>query len=196
MKCCFYSRKVLKKVYLLKVVFILCLQFFVHRVPIHMPSSLGFFQRKRIRFVVYFWQACLEKKTIKGFYELCQSISPVAAPLFGCRTYLPLFRVKRQYRRWAKNLEGGGVGALDRAKPGEKTSRKFLKFSFLKSLQIHQILTTSSYIWRTQLLVLLNSSLNNYLPHHPPPPFPPSYGTGRMRSKSSIEIHKKKNTPL
>ena len=60
---------------------------------------------------------------------------------------------------------GGGVGEqLERAKPREKTSRKFLKFSFLKSLQIHQILTTSSYIWRTLLLILLNSSRNNYLP--------------------------------
>ena len=64
---------------------------------------------------------------------------------------------------------GGGWGAwgvrgqLDRAKPREKTSKKFLKFSFLKLLQMHQILTTSSYIWRTRLLILLNSSLNNYL---------------------------------
>ena len=61
----------------------------------------------------------------------------------------------------------GGGGQLDRAKPREKTSRKFLKFSFLKLLQMHQILTTSSYIWRTRLLILLNSSLNNYL--SPPP---------------------------
>ena len=63
--------------------------------------------------------------------------------------------------------EGGGPG---RAKPREKTSRKFLKFSFLKSLQMYQILTISSYIWRTHLLILLNSSLSNYLP---PPLAPP-----------------------
>ena len=48
---------------------------------------------------------------------------------------------------------GGGGGQLDRAKPREKSSRKFLKFSFLKSLQMHQILTTSSYIWRTHQLI-------------------------------------------
>ena len=48
------------------------------------------------------------EKDNQGLYELCQSISPMAAPLFGCRTYLPLFRVKRQYRRWAKYLWGGG----------------------------------------------------------------------------------------
>ena len=46
---------------------------------------------------------------------------------------------------------GGGIGGqLDRAKPTrEKTSTKFLKLSFLKSLQMHQILKTSSYIWKT-----------------------------------------------
>ena len=42
---------------------------------------------------------------------------------------------------------GGGGGQLDRAKPREKTSRKVLKFLFLKSLQMHQILTSSSYIY-------------------------------------------------
>ena len=34
---------------------------------------------------------------------------------------------------------------------------------------------TSSYIWKTLLLILLNISLNNYLPPHSPSP---SYGTG------------------
>ena len=109
---------------------------------------------------------------------------------------LPLFTVRRQYCRWEKCFwfgffwDGRGGGGLDRTKPREKTSRKCLKFPFLKSLQMQQILTTSSYIWRTHLLILLNSSLNNYLPPSPSP----SYGTGRMRSKSLIEIHK--NTPL
>ena len=45
--------------------------------------------------------------------------------------------------------EGGGTGQLGRAKPrgiGEKHG-KFLKFSFLKLLQIHQSLETSSDIW-------------------------------------------------
>ena len=87
-------------------------------------------------------------------------------------------------------LDGRGGGGLDRTKPREKTSRKSLKFPFLKLLQVQQILTISSYIWRTRLLILLNSSLNNYLPPSPSS----SYGTGRMRSKSSIEI--RKNTPL
>ena len=72
----------------------------------------------------------------------------------------------------------GGGGQLDRAKPREKTSIKFLKFSFLKSLQMHQILITSSYTRRTHQLILLNSSLNNHSPR-------------AMALESSIEIHKK-----
>ena len=39
------------------------------------------------------------------------------------------------------DLGGGGCNLTER-NLAEKTSRKFLKFSFLKSLQMHQILAT------------------------------------------------------
>ena len=61
-------------------------------------------------------------------------------------------------------LVGGGGGDLNLAErnlggPGENPW-KFSKFSFLKSLQMHPILKISSYIWGTNLLLLLSLHLS------------------------------------
>ena len=71
-----------------------------------------------------------------------------------------------QYRSWAKcfSLVGGGGGGCNL--PSEtwggprKNPWKFLKFSFLKSLQTHLILKTSSHIWG-------NSSVITFFLHFP-----------------------------
>ena len=59
--------------------------------------------------------------------------------------------------------------------PEEKPPEKFLKFLFLKTLQIHQILKTSSYLMRAHTLIF--SSLHNYWGRGVAPPLlSPDYG--------------------
>ena len=81
-----------------------------------------------------------------------------------------------------QNVFFGGGGPTWKSEPREvwgKPPGKFLKFSFLKSHQMHPILKTSSYIWGTHLLLLFSLHLSigggGYSPRGP---FP-SYGTGQ-----------------
>ena len=83
-----------------------------------------------------------------------------------------------QYRSWAKYLGGGQPG---RAKPmgvrGKKPC-KLLKFSFLKSLQMHPILKLA-HIYGDLIYYYFFLSISRKLLGGGGPPGPsPSYGTG------------------
>ena len=60
---------------------------------------------------------------------------------------------------------------------------KFLKFSFLKLLQMHPILNTSSYIWGSHLLLPFSLHLSKIIGGSPPPSPSPGYGTASTKSK-------------